>query len=254
MASEERNAPTYDAAVFGFCELVGLMFGLPAGEALYRGEPVSTHMVFFAAIGGAFAVTGPLWPRLKNHLPRKLALSFVGVASNFLWWMVILVAIYTWQSLIVPITSLTRESSRLTDQTKVLVETAQKLSTKASPTATPTPAPVFLDKPPQFFAGLVEGRTDFQVVELTRPFLGKWMKLSSKVVNVLREMDRPVVTMEFPVFNKKDPIVIQAWFDESWNERASHLNRGDKIVLVGRVDRIFQDGGFSLGDCSFAFE
>ena len=86
----EPAVPTNNLAVFGFCELWGLIFGLPPGEDLYRGAPVTAHMVAFLAIGGAFAILGPTWPSLKSKFPRRLSATFVRAASDFRWWLIAL--------------------------------------------------------------------------------------------------------------------------------------------------------------------
>jgi hypothetical protein len=88
----ETTVPTNNLAVFGFCELCGLIFGLPPGEDLYRGAPVTAHMVAFLAIGGAFAILGPTWPGLKSRFPRRLSATFVRTASDFRWWVIALLA------------------------------------------------------------------------------------------------------------------------------------------------------------------
>jgi len=86
----EPAVPTNNLAVFGFCELWGLIFGLPPGEDLYRGAPVTARMVAFLAIGGAFAILGPTWPASKSKFPRRLSASFVRTASDFRWWVIAL--------------------------------------------------------------------------------------------------------------------------------------------------------------------
>jgi hypothetical protein len=82
----ESAAPTNNIVVLGFCELWGLIFGLPPGEDLYRGGPVTVRMVVFLAIGGTFAILGPTWPALKSKFPRRLSATFVRTASDFRWW------------------------------------------------------------------------------------------------------------------------------------------------------------------------
>ena len=91
---QRTEAPTNDLAVFGFCELWALAFGFPPVEELYHGAPVSTRMVTFMAIGGAFAALGPTWPFIKARFPRRWSVSFVRTASDFRAWLAAFVAIF----------------------------------------------------------------------------------------------------------------------------------------------------------------
>jgi hypothetical protein len=87
---DARAIPTNNAAVFGFCELVSLMLALPAGDAFYKGDPISIRMAVFAGLGLLSAIIGPMWPRFKGTMPRRFSVTFVRVASDFRWWMVVL--------------------------------------------------------------------------------------------------------------------------------------------------------------------
>lgn len=98
----DQVAPTNDKAVLGFCELWALFFGLPPGEALYRGEPLTMRMALFMGIASVFAVLGPIWPIVKTRFPRRLSTSFVRAASDFRWWAVVLLALGALGYLAVP--------------------------------------------------------------------------------------------------------------------------------------------------------
>jgi len=93
----ERVVPPSDAksstanyAVFGFCELLGLVFGLPPGDDLYHGAPVTARMVTFLGIGCFFAVLGPLWPLVRTWFPRRWSSSLVNAATDFRYWLALL--------------------------------------------------------------------------------------------------------------------------------------------------------------------
>jgi hypothetical protein len=244
----DQQAPTNNLAVLGFCELVGLMFGLPPIEALYRGEPVSVRMVLFATIGIAFAVVGPSWPLLKGKLPRRFAATFVRTASEFQWWMLVLLAFFASQVFSV------------TDQnTPNVVETvAQNIPSPPPVAASPsaTPAPVYLNVGPLYFAGIVKHRTDAQVQALVKPYLGKWMRITGKVEDVetfpAGMPDQRRIVLEFgPDANKT---VVQAVFDESWTDRVSQLNAGDRVSVTGSLATVYQDGSFVLEECKFELQ
>jgi hypothetical protein len=97
---DPRQNKTSDLAVFGFCELLGLVFGLPPGEDLYHGAPITIRMVVFLAIGGIFAVIGPAWPFIKNKIQWResmtFATSFARTASDFRYWLVALLVLFVY--------------------------------------------------------------------------------------------------------------------------------------------------------------
>jgi hypothetical protein len=81
-----------DRAVFAFFDLFGLMLVLPMGDALYRGDSISFRMVFFAVVGFLSAIFGHSFSKIKSsaRMPQTLRQSVVAVASDFRWWLVIL--------------------------------------------------------------------------------------------------------------------------------------------------------------------
>lgn len=96
----DAQAPTDNKVVISFCELVGLMFGLPAGEALYRGEPLSGRMLVFGAVGLCFAALGPAWPWVKSRFPSPVSVALVRMASDFRWWFGLLLLAFAYAFLI----------------------------------------------------------------------------------------------------------------------------------------------------------
>jgi hypothetical protein len=251
----DQQAPTNDLAVLGFCELMGLMFGLPPSEALYRGEPISARMLLFALIGIIFAALGPLWPKLKRQLPRRFSARFVRVASDFQWWMILLITLFFSQVF----SDLTRETQHAATTGEALL---RQESSFLNPSATPTPPVVFLNFGPLYFAGIVKNRsTEAQVRALVKPYLGKWMKIVGKVKNV-REPEyagspfqgETDVVFTFDQGGKQGAIIVQATFDKSWHDRVSQLNAGDQISVVGELTTVYQDGSFVLDNCTFTLE
>jgi hypothetical protein len=93
--SDDSNAAPNERAVLGFCEVVALMFGLPPGEALYRGDPIDLRMVGFMVLGATFASLGPAWPIMRRKFPeQRLILSLGRIASDFRYWLAVLFAIF----------------------------------------------------------------------------------------------------------------------------------------------------------------
>jgi hypothetical protein len=80
-----------DHAVLGLCEILALMFGLPPGEALFRGEPLSLRLVGFIVAGAFFAALGPGWPAVRKKFPQQtLVLSIGRIASDARYWLAII--------------------------------------------------------------------------------------------------------------------------------------------------------------------
>jgi hypothetical protein len=81
-----------DRAVFGFFDLLGLMLVLPMGDALYRNDSITLRMAIFAVTGFGAAVFGHSWPKIKTsaRIPLTLRQSVGAVASDFRWWLVVL--------------------------------------------------------------------------------------------------------------------------------------------------------------------
>ncbi|MGA8499461.1 MAG: hypothetical protein WB764_28540 [Xanthobacteraceae bacterium] len=88
-----------DKAVFGLCELLALLFGLPFGDDLYHDKPLSSiggwHW-FYLAIAVAFAVAGPMWPWLRTRpwAPQATVTVLSRVAVNPYVWFAALLALF----------------------------------------------------------------------------------------------------------------------------------------------------------------
>ena len=82
-----------DVAVIAFCELWGLVFGLPAGEDLYHGAPVTARMITFLSIGSAFAIFGAAWPWLRNKFPLA---ALVRISTDFRYCLFALAMLSVW--------------------------------------------------------------------------------------------------------------------------------------------------------------
>ncbi len=108
-SSEKAAAPekspksdflTYaDKAMFGLCELLALLFGLPFGDDLYHDKPIANigawHW-FYLGIAALFAVTGPMWPwiRTRTWLPAGVAASFSKAPLDARLWIAALLLLF----------------------------------------------------------------------------------------------------------------------------------------------------------------
>jgi hypothetical protein len=81
MHDEAEGRLPSDNAVLGVCELLGLLFGLPFGEDLYRRAPVSISHWFYLAAGILFAALGPIWPSMRKRFPKNAVVLATGRAA-----------------------------------------------------------------------------------------------------------------------------------------------------------------------------
>jgi hypothetical protein len=88
-----------DKAVFGLCELLALLFGLPFGDDLYHDKPLSSiggwHW-FYLGIAVMFALTGPMWPWLRSRprAPQTAVTALSRMAINPYAWLAALLALF----------------------------------------------------------------------------------------------------------------------------------------------------------------
>jgi hypothetical protein len=88
-----------DKAVLGICELLGLLFGLPFGEDLYRDRPFGeiplSHWLYLA-IGIFFAGGGFMfpWMRTRTWIPEIVSASLSKAALDARYWIAALLTIF----------------------------------------------------------------------------------------------------------------------------------------------------------------
>ncbi len=85
----EQSQSRFDAAVFGVCELLALLFGLPVGEDLVRGMPISGRQWAFLGIGVAFAAAGPMWPLIRERTGPTARMAVERAARDARSWLAI---------------------------------------------------------------------------------------------------------------------------------------------------------------------
>jgi hypothetical protein len=101
----------------------------------------------------------------------------------------------------------------------------------------PPKKPNVIDVTPEYLAGLFKGLTSIQGQKLADTYLGKWMKVSGPLGDV-GEFD---VAGTQVVFNHGTyEVIVYMWFhDEDYvNDRLSILKKGDRITVLGEIDRI----------------
>lgn len=89
---------------------------------------------------------------------------------------------------------------------------------------------------PKYLYDFFEHNTSVQATKLTDAYLGKWMRITGDLsqVSVFGEIRRfAQVTFK----DMRSPTVFLI-FDEKWIDRLSILKRGDRLTIIGKLDRI----------------
>ena len=89
-----------DKAVLGMCELLGLLFALPFGDALYHGNSISGWHWFYLSIGLLFAGAGPMFPwiRARAWIPETASASLSRAALDARFWIATLLLIFVYMA------------------------------------------------------------------------------------------------------------------------------------------------------------
>ncbi len=99
---------------------------------------------------------------------------------------------------------------------------------------------------PDYLLGLFKSRTDAQAQNFTKPFLGKWMKLSISVYGV-------TVSNTFMLVSAAgDDNIFFTFRDSKYFSQLSALNKNDKITAIGKINSI-KAIGIDLEDSELVF-
>lgn len=137
----------------------------------------------------------------------------------------------------------------------------------STPTPTPTPAlPTigaspstatngreFLDIDPEKLFEFFEKYNDAQAEGLVKPYIGKWMDIQGRVIEVRRDISfdkdvHPIPGIKVTIGtgrrqDKKSYIFTQAYFDEQrWMDRAFVLKTNETIKVRGQLRNVFARG------------
>jgi hypothetical protein len=99
-----------------------------------------------------------------------------------------------------------------------------------------------------YLTGLYRGRTSIQGDKLAADYIGKRLKISSTVRDVVREGEDSTIVMVGPnIVRAYTPDAVLT-FSKAWSPRVSLLKAGSPIAAVGTIDRIGASSVF-LKDC-----
>jgi hypothetical protein len=97
-----------------------------------------------------------------------------------------------------------------------------------------------------YLNSLREGRTGVQAQALINLYIGKWMRVSGRLGNVLSSgRNRCQVTLEYNPLKFTDLFMM---FSEEWRDHLSILTLGQNIAVVGKIEQV-DYFGVHLTDC-----
>jgi hypothetical protein len=97
-----------------------------------------------------------------------------------------------------------------------------------------------------YLNSLGDGMTGIQAQALRDIYIGKWMKVSGRLGNVLNSYGTFCqVTLKYVPLKFTDLYMI---FGKEWRDRLSIMTPGQNITVMGKIDRI-DSSGVQLGEC-----
>jgi len=97
---------------------------------------------------------------------------------------------------------------------------------------------------PEYLISIFREHTDIQGATLTAAYLGKWMKVSGSLRNVISTTPN-LAQLTFE--RAEVPLTERTWFDytdfymmfkKPWIDRLAIAKRGDNLTVVGQIERI----------------
>ena len=206
------------------------------------------------ALAVALAACAIFWRRIAPQVPA-LDETFVVIAYSPMTWIVgmLVVVFYSawwlrgWRDRRQAATS---RSTRPADPAKAPITQFTPAPIVEAPVLLPSPAPIAEPEPssvdefgrifvgsnvtPAYLVGLLKQGTVIRAVKQTESYIGKWMKLSGILDDVLPAGGQVMVTFKTNL-SLHDVIM---YFNVTWIDRLSILSKGDKITVLGKIDKI----------------
>jgi hypothetical protein len=197
--------PSGDRAVYVFLEILAFCFALASVDALVARHWLASSGYFTFAV--VLFVAGIKWPQIK----QKLSKNPHGQAQPKIE--------------IPPTPPQPLPSSSVSMPPAVHSETESQSEKRETVNVTP-----------EYLTGFYrEGHTSVQARKLAEAFLGKWMKVSGPLGDVLGNYDnqRMVVFSNRSIYT--NDLVNMFFRDKKWFSKLSTLRRGDTITVIGQV-------------------
>jgi hypothetical protein len=209
---------------------------------------VATFMMILVSLGGAALV-------------NRVAAIWGNVKGIYLWTVSLLVFCVFIGSLELAAGKLYRGAPRVALITPP--ENVAYTNTDSSSTTTEeqkvVPVPIalpkmrtFVDVTPEYLIGFFGvGHTSIQAQRLAEPFIGKWMKISGSLGDVLGD-SAPLGLVIFEGRSMFDRNLVNMFFKSpEWLNRLSTLKRGDSITVVGEIKEV-NSLSVKLDNCEIA--
>lgn len=109
---------------------------------------------------------------------------------------------------------------------------------------------IFVDVPPAYLTGLLKDRLEIHGQKLVEPYIGKWLRVTGAVKNVVNSIDGNSVIMSLDPVTAIDLILLLVKFDIKWQDRVHTLRENQQISVIGKIVTI-QLFNLILEDCEF---
>lgn len=110
---------------------------------------------------------------------------------------------------------------------------------------------------PEYLIGIFREHTDIQGAQLTAAYVGKWMKVTGSLRNVISTTPN-LAQLTFE--RAEVPLTERTWFDytdfymmfkKPWIDRLAIVKRGDALTVIGQIERI-DSVSVQLANCELA--
>lgn len=110
---------------------------------------------------------------------------------------------------------------------------------------------IFLNMTPEDICGIYRGTTDFQAEKIFGSYKGKWIRAEYLIENIHSPFHRHI-TLDAQIPENPHAITgLRLKFADKWTSRLEHLSVGNRIKVVGRLERASK-ATLDLVDCELA--
>ena len=206
-----------DGAVAGICELLALLFGLPFGDDLYHGTPITAWRWFYLAVALVFAVGGPMWPLIRKHpfVSQKVAERVANAAIDPIKWILVLLLLFVYSS-----------------------APPWLIRIFSQPAPIDSAHRVFVSITPEQISEFYEGHTGIEGDRLLAPYIGKWTKVTGMVGDIMSVGGGPSILLT-KTQDKPSLGYASLNFNKDWEERIATLHKGQTVTAICMISGAF---------------